>query len=71
MTKYIYGEETDIDIKFKDVIRNKMTDDQFWEWIRGWKDPEDLVEQAEEWDTETKRKELKEFKKMGLLKEVV
>ena len=60
-----------IDVLFSDVIREKMTDDQFWEWVRGWKDPENLVEQAEDWDTDTKLEDLKKFKKMGLLKKVV
>jgi len=60
-----------IDRLFTDVIREKMNDDQFWDWVRGWKDPENLVEQAEDWDTNTKLEELKEFRKMGLLKKVV
>ena len=60
-----------IDEQFTNVIRNKMSHKQFWKWVEGWKDPEVIIEEAEEWDRKEKEEELVKFKKMGLLKEVV
>lgn len=52
---------------FSNVIMEKMGDDQFWDWVRGWKDPESLVNQALDWDVDTKRDDLKQFAKKGLI----
>jgi hypothetical protein len=62
--KVIIGSKVDIDDLFSDVIRNDLADDEFWEWVKGWKDVDALCEEAEDWDEETKRKELKKLKKM-------
>jgi hypothetical protein len=64
-------EDWKVDEKFNDVIRNKMSTAQFWNWVEDWKDPEAIIEEAEEWDIKDKKEELIKFKKMGLLNEVV
>ena len=56
--------EKKIENEFRELIREKMTDKQFWKWVSTWKDVGDLVEQAEDWDIETKRKEIKNIKKL-------
>ncbi len=53
-----------IEDEFADLIRNNMTDREFWEWVGTWKDPQSICEQAEEWDIELKREEIKKIKKM-------
>ena len=53
-----------IEAEFSDIIRNKLTDKQFWNWVGGWYDSEDLCSQAEDWSIETKAEEVKELRKI-------
>jgi len=53
-----------IEEEFEDIIREKLTDRQFWNWVKGWKDVEMIVEEALGWDIETKEEALKELKKI-------
>jgi hypothetical protein len=53
----------DIDAEFTDIIRERMTDTQFWNWITGWKDEEELCDEAEEWDEEDKLDTINSFNK--------
>jgi hypothetical protein len=57
-------EEYKIEKEFEDIIRNKMTDEEFWGWVKEWIDIEGIVEQALEWETGTKRDELKHLREI-------
>jgi len=50
-----------INEQFTDLIREQMTDEEFWEWVRGWLDVENIIEMAEMWDEEEKKATLKEW----------
>lgn len=36
--------------KFEELVREKMTDEQFWKWVSTWKDPAEIIDEALEWD---------------------
>ena len=36
--------------KLIDLIRNKMTEEQFWNWVSGWKDSDEICREVENWD---------------------
>lgn len=55
-------EEEEVEKEFADIIENKMSDDQFWGWVREWLDVESLIEQALEWETEVKREGLEHLR---------
>ena len=48
-----------INEQFSYLIREKMTDEQFWSWVASWKDAYDICEEAENWDIEDKKETLK------------
>jgi hypothetical protein len=52
-----------IDERFEDLIRNKMTDKQFNEWLLSWLDIDEAIETALNWDTEDKEDTLKDWEK--------
>lgn len=53
-----------VEKEFNEIITEKMTDDQFWNWVSSWKDSASIVEEAQEWSINTKRAELPKLKKM-------
>lgn len=57
------GNET-VEDMFRNIIRTTLTEDEFWKWIRSWKDVDLLCEDAEDWDTATKRQGIKELFQM-------
>jgi hypothetical protein len=59
----LHTSDSIVDAKFSNIIR-EMSDDKFWQWVSTWKDPADLIDQAEEWDTEIKRDELPKLRKL-------
>ena len=48
--------------EFEDIIRNKMSDKEFWGWVSNWKDAESIIEEALEWDEEIKKECIKDYK---------
>ena len=52
----------DVTTEFAMTIRERMTEDEFWAWIRTWKDRDVLIEDAEDWDDATKKEELKKLR---------
>jgi len=59
MTKQTINEQ------FTDLIREQMTDKEFWNWVSDWFDAETIIEIAEEWNREEKKETLKDFKKFN------
>lgn len=57
--------EEETDKKFNELI-GKLDDNQFWAYIRSWKEEESLCDQMREWDTETKKREIKKLKELML-----
>jgi len=57
-----YQNET-INEEFSEVIREKMTPREFWNWASGWIDVDFILEEAEEWDLENKLEVIKSFKR--------
>ena len=55
--------EQRIDTEFKNLI-GQLNDNQFWVFIRSWKDEGDLMDTMNNWDTQTKEEEIKELKKI-------
>ena len=47
---------------FSDLIRNRLSDKQFWNWASKWVDVDNLCDQAENWDEKTKKAELIKIK---------
>jgi len=61
-------EEEKINEEFSEIIRDKLTEKQFWEFISSWKDAEFLCEEMEDWDIFTKKNTIEELKKEFKLK---
>lgn len=38
--------DEEIEKEFEQVIKEKMSDDEFWNWVRSWKDAESLIKEA-------------------------
>lgn len=55
--------EEEINQRFHSLIAD-MTDKQFWNWVSTWKDQSEIVDEALNWDTETKEQALREFKQL-------
>ena len=55
--------EEKIDNEFNKLI-GELNDNQFWEYIRSWKDEDDLCDTMANWDTDTKEESIKELKKI-------
>lgn len=51
-----------VDQEVDDIIRNRMTDKQFWDWVSGWLDVESIIEQVNEWDEELKKEAVVELR---------
>jgi len=43
-----------ISAKFDNMVREEMSDKEFWTWVQEWKDVESLIEETEDWDIEDK-----------------
>lgn len=56
-------DKAEINSKFSHLIRNKLTEEQFWEWVSGWKDGDDICREAENWDIQLKKEEIGEIKR--------
>jgi len=53
-----------VEKQFSDLIREQLTDEEFWDWSREWIDMEYVCDIAEGWDLDTKREEIKALKKI-------
>ncbi len=51
-----------IEEQFLDLIREQLIDEEFWKWVSGWKDAGSVCDEAEDWDLDTKREEIKNLK---------
>jgi len=47
---------------FTNLIRDKMTDKEFWNWTSTWFDPEMIIESAESWNNDDKKEVLDRYK---------
>ena len=60
-----YAWESEDAVKeFSHIIRESMTDKQFWSYVMGWKDADVLCEEMEGWDIETIIEALPELRKI-------
>lgn len=57
--------EEKIESQFTDIIREQMTDREFWKWATSWLDVEDIIDQAEDWDLEDKKELVNEWNKQN------
>lgn len=55
-----------IDKRFSNLIREELNDEDFWDYVRSWKDGDSLCDEMEDWDTETKRRAIEEIEKYYL-----
>ena len=55
------NKEEKIDKEFNELIE-KLNDNQFWDYIKSWKDEQDLCDTMANWDTDTKEEEIKKLK---------
>lgn len=55
--------EEDIEKQFTEIIREKMTGEEFWNWVNEWQNAEDLIDQAEEWEIGLKQETIADYKK--------
>ncbi len=55
------NEQLEIEREFSDILRNKMSDKQFWDWVSKWYDTESIIEIAENWDILLKKETIAEF----------
>jgi hypothetical protein len=54
----------DIDAEFSNLIREELSEKEFWDYVSSWKDADALCEEMENWDIETKRYAIKELKEI-------
>lgn len=54
--------EVKIAKEFSDYLRTKLTENEFWAWVQDWKDPESIIEEAENWDIELQIEQLEIWK---------
>ena len=52
--------EESVESEFTKILGG-LSDEQFWEWVRTWKDPDALKREAECWDAEKKLAEIKKL----------
>jgi len=45
----------EIEVGFEKLIREKLTEKEFWEYYSSWKNIEEATNEMENWDLETKR----------------
>lgn len=43
-----------IDEVFNDMLTDAMTEDEFWDWVRDWKDVNSIIEETENWRNQAK-----------------
>lgn len=53
----------DIDEQLTDIIREQMTDWEFWNWLKSWLDIEEICDRAEDWDEDDQKEFIEEWKK--------
>ena len=54
----------DIDEQFSNIIREEMTELEFWNWLKSWLDVADeICDRAENWGEDDKKKFIDEWKK--------
>jgi len=56
--------DEEVDKLFTDLIRETMTDEDFEKWAMTWLDSEEICDQAEEWNIESKKGILIEYQDM-------
>ena len=53
---------------FSNLIRKKLIEKKFWQWVGGWKDAGDICDDAEAWfnqmSIKEQKEEIKELKKL-------
>ena len=59
--------QINIEEEFKRLL-DKLNDNQFWAYIRSWKDTGEIYETMINWDIATKEYEIKELKKILRIK---
>ena len=52
----------EIETEFRKIIREKLKEKDFWEWVSSWLDVDLVLDIAENWDIETKKEAIKELK---------
>lgn len=57
-------EEVKIEEEFEDIIRNKLTQEQFDKWVMTWFDNETIIDMALEWETDVKKEDLEYLRKL-------
>lgn len=55
--------EEQVENEFRHLL-GKVTDDEFWEYIRSWKDEGDLMDTMLEWDVDTKKDAIEDIKEI-------
>lgn len=55
--------EEDIYIEFMSIIRKKMSQDEFWNWVRSWFAIEIIIDTAKNWNEEDMKDTIEEYKK--------
>jgi len=55
--------DEEVDEEFEFIIREGLTDADFWMYVAGWKDVVAITEEMLDWGTVTKRTELLELRK--------
>jgi hypothetical protein len=52
-----------INEEFSNIIREEMSEREFWQWVSSWADPDEMCSRAEDWDKKDKLDLIKEYKK--------
>ena len=55
--------EKQIETEFNKLVE-RLDDNQFWAYVRGWKDEQDLLDTMNNWDINIKNAELKILRKI-------
>ena len=61
--------DEEVEKEFEQVIREKMSNNEFWEWVRSWKRAELLIEEViDGWTLGDKEETIKDFRKGKFLR---
>jgi len=58
-------QEQAIENEFEEIVRVKMTEEQFWKWVSTWYDTESIMETCLNWET------LEKAESLGELREII
>jgi len=54
-------DEDSVSILFEEMVDHIMSEDEFWNWVRDWKDADAIIEETENWNREQKLDDIRTY----------